>query len=77
MFEMLRPALHPSLHLVEGIHVYDRLVGAGGVVHRLLPMVDDAFLRDVVLPVGPLQEQVPGVCVIAEQLQDKRCAACI
>ena len=68
MFEMLCPASDFLLHLVECVHVDDCLMGIFCMVHRLLAMVYDAFLRDMVLAVGPLQEQVPGVCIIAEQL---------
>ena len=68
MLEMLRPASDFLLHLVECVHANDCLMGTGGMVHRFLAGILDALLRDVVLAVGFLQEQVSGICIIAEQL---------
>ena len=65
---MLCSALDLLLRPVKGIHVNDSLVGTLRMVHRFFPVVLDAPFCDVVFPVGRLQDQIPGIRIITQQL---------
>lgn len=72
LIELSRPPCLLGLNRMKGLHVNNGFVGVLCVVFRQFTVVDDGFLRDMVLTEGFLQKQIARIGVVTQYLGNHR-----